>query len=94
MTYIEFSKVLVELDLSIATFSQIVKISYKNLLSYKKKECVPNSIAALAVTFLEMKKNEIDYKSFIESLEFEYKKSNGSGFAKKRNLTEDERLIN
>lgn len=84
MTYIEFKKILVELDISSATFSEIVKISYKNVLAFKKKEEVPNVIAALALSFLEMQKKGIDYKLFVDSLDLEYKKSPGSGFATKK----------
>lgn len=84
MTYIEFKKILIDLDISSAAFSDIVKISYKNVLAFKKKEEVPNVIAALAVSFLEMKNKGIDYKEFMDSLDFDYKKSVGSGFAQNK----------
>jgi len=87
MTFVEFKKLLLDADISLPKFSKLIKVSDKNLQSYKKKGEVPNAIAVVAKCFAVMKVHEIDYKSTIEGLELEAKTKKGAGFAKK-NKTE------
>ncbi len=87
MTYVEFKKVLIELDLSIPKFSNLLKISDKNINSYKKKEEIPNVIAVAAVSLKAMQDAGIEYKEIIESLGLELKKKKGAGFASKKTTT-------
>lgn len=84
MTYIEFRKCLVDLDLSIAKFCKLIKVSDKNITAYKNKESIPNTIATIAICFVEMKKSNIDYTSLIENLNLSQKKKEGAGFSSKK----------
>lgn len=83
MTFIEFKKHLLDADISLPKFSKLIKVSEKNLQSYKKKDSVPNPIAVIVVCFVEMKKAGLDYKSIINSLDLKAKQKKGAGFAKK-----------
>jgi len=92
MTFIEFKKNLIELELSIPKFSKLIKISEKNIQAYKKKEGVPNPIAVIVTLLVQMKQNNIDYTACIGSLALEYKKKEGAGFAKqKRDKPKDDK---
>jgi len=86
MTFIEFKKLLIDAEITLPKFSKLVKVSEKNLQACKKKEAVPNAIAVAAACFAHMHKAGMDYKDIIESLDLEYKKKRGSGFAKKTKL--------
>jgi len=66
MTFIEFKKHLLDAELTLPKFSRLIKISDKNLQSYKKKDKVPNPIAVTIACFVEMKKAGIDYKEIVE----------------------------
>jgi hypothetical protein len=88
MTFLEFKKLLLDADISLPKFSKLVKVSEKNLQACKKKEAVPNAIAVAAACFAYMHKNDIDYKEIVETLELEYKKKKGVGFAKKNSSDE------
>ncbi|HEY9018651.1 hypothetical protein [Thiomicrospira sp.] len=83
MTFIEFKKHLLDADISLPKFSKLIKVSEKNLQSYKKKDSVPNPIAVIVVCFVEMKKAGLDYKSIVNGLELKAKEKKGAGFAKK-----------
>ncbi len=83
MTFIEFKKLLLDAELTIPKFGKLIQVSEKNLQAYKKKEEVPNAIAAVAKCFAVMHQNGIDYKKEIESLELKPKRKKGVGFAKK-----------
>jgi hypothetical protein len=82
MTFIEFKKMLLDADISLPKFSKLIKVSEKNLQSYKKKENVPNAIAVVATCFAQMNKSGIDYRTLIEELNLELKKKDGVGFSK------------
>ena len=84
MTFIEFKKALLDADISLPKFSKLIKVSEKNLQSYKKKGEVPNAIAVVATCFAKMHKEGIDYRELIESLDLKQKKKKGAGFAKKK----------
>lgn len=84
MTFIEFKKLLLDAELSIPKFTALIKVSEKNIQSYKKKEEVPNAIAAVAACFAYMNKEGIDYKEIIEELELKKKEKKGAGFSSKK----------
>ena len=84
MTFIDFKKYLLDADITLPKFSKLIKVSDKNLQSYKKKGEVPNAIASLVACFVSMNQNGIDYKQVIENLELKAKKKDGVGFAKSK----------
>jgi len=83
MTFIEFKKLLLDAEISLPKFSKLIKVSEKNIQSYKKKGEVPNTIAVIATSFVAMHQLGIDYRTIIEALELKAKTKKGSGFAKK-----------
>jgi uncharacterized protein YpuA (DUF1002 family) len=89
MTFVEFKKSLLDAELTIPKFCNLIKISDKNLQSYKNKEAIPNSIATIILCFIEMKKNNIDFSKIIDELNLELKTKKGSGFANKKTPTEE-----
>ena len=84
MTFIDFKKHLLDADISLPKFSKLIKVSEKNLQSYKKKGDVPNPVAVIAACFAQMEKNGIDYRSLVEELNLEAKTKEGAGFSKKK----------
>lgn len=84
MTFIEFKKQLLDAEISLPKFSKLIKVSEKNLQSYKKKGDVPNAIAVIATCFSTMHQNGIDYREVIEDLELTAKTKAGAGFSKKK----------
>lgn len=83
MTFIDFKKLLLDAEITLPKFSKLIKVSEKNLQSYKKKGEVPNTIAVIATCFAEMNKAAIDYRPIVESLELKAKTKKGVGFAAK-----------
>jgi len=83
MTFIEFKKLLLDADISLPKFSKLIKVSEKNLQSYKKKEEVPNAIAVVAKCFAQMNATDIDYRALIETLDLQAKTKEGAGFSSK-----------
>ncbi|BCN92255.1 hypothetical protein THMIRHAM_00400 [Thiomicrorhabdus immobilis] len=83
MTFIEFKKHLLDAEISLPKFSKLIKVSEKNLQSYKKKGEVPNPIAVIVACFVEMKKAGLDYADIVDGLELKAKTKEGVGFAKK-----------
>jgi L-2-hydroxyglutarate oxidase LhgO len=73
---------LLDAEITIPKFASLIKVSEKNIQSYKKKGEVPNMLAVIAKCFAEMNKEEIDYRKMITSLELKKKSKNG-GFKKK-----------
>lgn len=90
MTFIEFKKLLLDADISLPKLSKLIKVSEKNLQSYKKKGEVPNTIAVIVTCFAEMQKAGVDYRSMIEALDLKAKTKKGAGFAKKEKPLSDE----
>lgn len=84
MTFIDFKKHLLDADISLPKFSKLIKVSEKNLQSYKKKGDVPNAIAVIASCFAYMNTKGIDYRTLIEELNLEAKTKEGAGFSKKK----------
>lgn len=87
MTFIEFKKHLLDADISLPKFSKLIKVSEKNIQSYKKKGEVPNTIAVIVVCFVQMTKSGLNYREIIGGLELEAKTKKGAGFAKKAEVT-------
>ena len=83
MTFIDFKKLLLDAEISLPKFSNLIKVSEKNIQSYKKKGEVPNAIAVVARCFATMHQNGINYRTAIEELSLEAKTKKGAGFAKK-----------
>jgi len=83
MTFIEFKKQLLDAEISLPKFSKLIKVSEKNLQSYKKKGEVPNAIAVVASCFATMHQSGLDYRSMVDALELKAKTKKGAGFAKK-----------
>ena len=84
MTFIEFKKLLLDAELTIPKFTALIKVSEKNIQSYKKKEQVPNAIAAVAACFAKMNQEGIDYKTLINDLDLTKKEKKGAGFSSKK----------
>ncbi|RLA72217.1 MAG: hypothetical protein DRG24_03550 [Epsilonproteobacteria bacterium] len=90
MTFIEFKKLLLDAEISLPKFSKLIKVSEKNIQSYKKKGEVPNPIAVVAVCFAQMNKIGVDYRPFVEVLGLTAKTKKGVGFAKKAKDTSED----
>lgn len=84
MTFIDFKKLLLDAEITLPKFSNLIKVSEKNIQSYKKKGEIPNSIAALAKCFAKMHQESIDYKEEINSLNLVAKTKKGAGFGKNK----------
>ncbi|PLX67815.1 MAG: hypothetical protein C0603_06750 [Denitrovibrio sp.] len=83
MTFIEFKKYLLDIEMSLPKFCELIKVSDKNIQSYKKKGQVPNTIAVIVASFVALKEQGIDFKDIVESLQLE-KKTKDGGFKKKK----------
>ena len=83
MTFIEFKKLLLDADITLPKFANLIKVSDKNIQAYKKKEEVPNTIAVIAKSFAIMAQKDIDFKDHIKELNLKKKKKEGSGFSSK-----------
>jgi hypothetical protein len=83
MDFIEFKKYLLDADLTIPKFARLIKVSEKNIQSYKDRDHIPNSVAVVAAMFATMHAEGIDYKKTVENLELK-KKSKNSGFGRKK----------
>ncbi|VAY88242.1 hypothetical protein MNB_ARC-1_1151 [hydrothermal vent metagenome] len=81
MTFIDFKKLLVEVELSLPKFANLIKVSDKNIQSYKKKGEVPNTIAVIVKSFSIMSKNNISYEESIKLLNLKKKNKKGAGFS-------------
>ncbi len=82
MTFIEFKKMLLDAEITLPKFCKLIKVSDKNIQSYKKKGHVPNTIAAVAACFAKLHQEQIDFRLLIEELELK-KKTKSGGFKKK-----------
>jgi len=91
MTFIEFKKHLLDAEISLPKFSKLIKVSEKNLQSYKKKGEVPNPVAVCVVCFVEMKKLGLDYREIVNNLDLKAKTKAGVGFAKKKKESDDKK---
>ncbi len=91
MTFIEFKKHLLDAEISLPKFSKLIKVSEKNLQSYKKKGEVPNPIAVTVACFVELHKAGMDYREIVDKLELQAKTKEGVGFAKKNKESDKEK---
>ena len=91
MTFIDFKKLLLDAELSIPKFTELIKVSEKNIQAYKKKKHVPNAIATVATCFAKMNQESIDFRTLINDLELEKKEKKGAGFSKKKVSKEKEK---
>jgi hypothetical protein len=89
MTFIEFKKHLLDANLTIPKFANLIKVSDSNIQSYKKKGEVPNTIAVIIKSFVLMNKKQINYKDHIKELQLKKKKKQGSGFSSKKQNKKD-----
>jgi len=83
MTFIEFKKLLLDAELTIPKFASLIKVSEKNIQSYKKKKDVSNAIAATVACFAKMNQEGFDYKELINGLDLKKKEKKGAGFSSK-----------
>lgn len=83
MTFIEFKKLLLDAEITLPKFSKLIKVSEKNLQSYKKKGEVPNPIAVIAVCFAALRREGCDYREMVNGLELKAKTKKGAGFSTK-----------
>ena len=90
MTFIEFKKLLLDAEISLPKFSKLIKVSEKNLQSYKKKGEVPNAIAVSIRCLAKLHEVGVDYYPIIEELGLQAKTKKGAGFAKKLKSKETE----
>ena len=88
MTFIEFKKLLLDAEITLPKFSKLIKVSEKNLQSYKKKGEVPNTIAVIATCFAKLHDEGHDYREMINTLELKAKTKKGAGFSKEKNSEE------
>lgn len=84
MTFIDFKKLLLDAELTIPKFTALIKVSEKNIQAYKKKEEVPNAIAAVAACFAKMNQEGIDYRDLMHDLDLKKKEKKGAGFSSKK----------
>lgn len=84
MTFVEFKKYLLDADLTLPKFANLIKVSDKNIQSYKSKGEVPNTIAVIVKSFAIMNQKDINYKDHIKELNLKKKKKEGAGFSSKK----------
>lgn len=84
MTFIEFKKMLLDAEITLPKFCKLIKVSDKNIQSYRKKGNVPNAIAVIATCFAKMHHENIDYRSLIDELKLK-KQTKSGGFKKSLN---------
>lgn len=83
MTFIEFKKRLLDIEMTLPKFCDLIKVSDKNIQSYKKKGHVPNTIAVVVTCFASLHDNNINFSSLVRELELK-KNTKKGGFAKKK----------
>ncbi len=89
MNFIDFKKLLLDSDITLPKFANLIKVSDKNIQSYKTKGEVPNTLAVIAKSFALMAQKNINYKDHIKELNLKKKKKEGAGFSSKKKLTSD-----
>lgn len=84
MTFIEFKKLLLDAELTIPKFTALIKVSEKNIQAYKKKEEVPNAIAAVAACFAKMNQEGMDFRELMDELDLKKKEKKVQVFLLRR----------
>lgn len=82
MKFIEFKKTLLDAEITLPKFCKLIKVSDKNLQSYKKKGDIPNTIAVIVTCFAAMHAQGMDYREIVEQLQLK-KQTKTGGFKKK-----------
>jgi hypothetical protein len=82
MTFIEFKKLLLDAEITLPKFCKLIRVSDKNIQSYKKKGDIPNTIAVIATCFSRLHQEGIDYREMVEKLQLN-KQTKSGGFKKK-----------
>jgi tRNA U34 5-carboxymethylaminomethyl modifying GTPase MnmE/TrmE len=83
MTFIDFKKLLLDAEITLPKFANLIKVSEKNIQAYKKKNEIPNAIAVAAKCFAIMNMKDIDYKSHIKELNLKKKQKRVQDFLKR-----------
>lgn len=83
MTFVDFKKLLLDAELTLPKFAELIKVSEKNIQAYKKKGEVPNAIAVTVKCLALLNNSQINYIDEINNLGL-IKKSKKSGFATKQ----------
>jgi len=91
MTFIELKKLLLDAEISLPKFCKLVKISEKNLQTYKGKKSVPNTIATTVACFAKLHANGDDYHALISALNLELKTKKGGGFKKNKSKKKEDK---
>ena len=89
MTFIDFKKLLLDAEISLPKFANLIKVSEKNIQAYKKKGEVPNTIAVIAKCFATFHNSEVDYKTIVKELELVKKEKKGAGFSKDKDKSKE-----
>ncbi len=84
MTFIAFKKLLLDSEITLPKFAELIKVNEKNMQAYKKKGEVPNAIAVIAQCFATLHEQGLDYQTLIQELDLEKKEKKGAGFSKKK----------
>lgn len=87
MTFIEFKKTLLDAEITLPKFCKLIKVSDKNIQSYKKKGDIPNTIAVIVTCFAQMHQRDIDYRAVVDGLDLK-KPTKKGGFKKKQETAE------
>lgn len=82
---------MLDAEISLPKFCKLIKVSDKNIQSYKKKGDIPNTIAVIATCFAKMHTEGIDYRYLIEDLQLK-KQTKSGGFKKKPVKRDDENV--
>ncbi len=84
MTFIDFKKLLLDSEITLPKFAELIKVNEKNIQAYKKKGEVPNAIAVIAQCFATMHEQGLNYREIIKDLDLSKKEKKGAGFSKKK----------
>lgn len=84
MTFIAFKKLLLDSEITLPKFAELIKVNEKNMQAYKKKGEVPNAIAVIAQCFATLHEQGLDYQTLIQELDLEKKEKKGQGFLRRK----------
>lgn len=84
MTFIDFKKLLLDSEITLPKFAELIKVNEKNIQAYKKKGEVPNAIAVIAQCFATMHQEGLDFREIVKDLDLSKKEKKGAGFSKKK----------
>jgi len=84
MTFIDFKKLLLDSEITLPKFAELIKVNEKNIQAYKKKGEVPNAIAVIAQCFATLHQEGLDFREIVKDLDLSKKEKKGAGFSKKK----------